>query len=335
MGPTTALRDSFGRIADDLRISVTDRCNLRCVYCMPAEGNHWLPRQDVLRFEEITRLARLFVERYGVRTIRLTGGEPLVRSGIEDLVGMLSQLAPDLDLTMTTNGIGLAAKAVKLRAAGLRRVNISLDSLHSERFAQISRRDALTKVMDGIRAAQEAGLAPIKINMVVMRGSNDGEILDFARLAREQALEVRFIEFMPLDGEGGWRADAVVKSQRLKESIEDQFPLVAHPSTGPDPARTYRFADNAPGGVGFISSVSEPFCGSCNRLRLSAEGGLRTCLFSLTETPLRDLMRGGSSDAALASVIEKAVWAKEEGGALKILSPDYVKPVKNMSQIGG
>ncbi|HZU18723.1 MAG TPA: GTP 3',8-cyclase MoaA [Candidatus Dormibacteraeota bacterium] len=327
------LRDSYGRIADDLRISVTDRCNFRCIYCMPAEGLRWLARDDILSFEEIQRLARIFVQRYGVRTIRLTGGEPLVRVRIEELVAMIDQLDPDLDITMTTNGVLLRQKARLLKEAGLKRVNVSLDTLHLDRFRDIARRDAFARTMDGIEAAAEAGLWPIKLNMVVMKGVNDDEVVDFARLARERGFEVRFIEFMPLDGDHIWSNDLVVPSRRIQEQIEDQFPLVPMPSRRPGPSVNYRFADGAPGGIGFISSVSQAFCTTCNRIRLTAEGGLRTCLFSLRETPLRDLMRGGASDDEIAQVIERAVWLKEEGHLIN--QEGFVRPAKSMSQIGG
>jgi len=327
------LRDSYGRVADDLRISVTDRCNFRCVYCMPAEGLRWLAREDILRFEEIHRLARIFVERYGVRTIRLTGGEPLVRTRVEELVGMINGIDPTLDITMTTNGVLLKQKARLLAEAGLKRVNISLDTLHLDRFKEIARVDAFHRTMDGIRAAEEAGLRPIKLNMVVMKGSNDDEVVDFARLARERGYEVRFIEFMPLDGDGIWSNDLVVPSRRIQERIEDQFPLVPRPSDRPGPSTGFAFADGAPGGVGFISSVSQAFCDTCNRIRLTAEGGLRTCLFSLHETPLRDLLRSGASDDRVAAVIESAVWLKEEGHLIN--QEGFVRPAKSMSQIGG
>ena len=327
------LRDSYGRVADDLRISVTDRCNFRCIYCMPAEGLKWLGREEILRYEEIRRLARLFVERYGVRTIRITGGEPLVRMKVEELVGMIGELDPTLDITMTTNGVLLAGKAEKLAAAGLKRVNVSLDTLSLDRFHDIARVDAFAKVMDGLRAAEEAGLKPFKLNVVVMKGHNDDEAVDFARLAREKGYEVRFIEFMPLDGDGIWKPDLVVPSQVLQERIEDQFPLVVLQEDRPAPSHNYRFADGAPGGVGFISSVSQAFCTTCNRVRLTAEGGLRTCLFSLHETPLRDLMRGGASDDTLGHVIEAAIWQKEEGH--EIGQAGFIKPAKSMSQIGG
>jgi cyclic pyranopterin phosphate synthase len=279
---------------------------------MPAEGLKWLKRDDILRFEEITRLARIFVERYGVRTIRITGGEPLVRIKVEELVGMINDLDPTLDITMTTNGVLLRDKAHLLKEAGLKRINISLD---------------------GIRASREAGLWPIKLNMVVMKGHNDDEVVDFARLARDEGYEVRFIEFMPLDGDGIWTNEQVVPSRRIQEQIEDLFPLAPVTDTRPGPATRFKFADGAPGGVGFISSVSQAFCTTCNRVRLTAEGGLRTCLFSLMETPLRDLMRSGVSDDHLGRVIETAIWRKEEGHLIN--QPGFIKPAKSMSQIGG
>ncbi|TMC95085.1 MAG: GTP 3',8-cyclase MoaA, partial [Chloroflexi bacterium] len=310
---TATLRDSYGRIADDLRISITDRCNFRCIYCMPAEGLKWLKRDDLLRFEEITRLALLFVERYGVRTIRITGGEPLVRVKVEELIGMINEIDPTLDITMTTNGVLLREKAQLLKDAGLKRINISLDTLHMDRFHEIARSDAFKRVMDGIDASSEAGLSPIKLNMVVMKGKNDDEVVDFARLARDKGYEVRFIEFMPLDGDNIWTVDQVVPSRRIQEQIEDLFPLQPVVDTRPGPATRFKFADGTPGGVGFISSVSQAFCTTCNRIRLTAEGGLRTCLFSLQETPLRELMRSGASDDHLGRVIETAVWRKEEG----------------------
>jgi len=327
------LRDSYGRVADDLRISITDRCNFRCIYCMPAEGLKWLNREDLLRFEEITRLARIFVERYGVRTIRITGGEPLVRVKVEELVGMINDIDPTLDITMTTNGVLLREKAQLLKDAGLKRINISLDTLHMDRFHEIARSDAFKRVMDGIQASREAGLWPIKLNMVVMKGKNDDEVVDFARLARDEGYEVRFIEFMPLDGDNIWTVDQVVPSLRIQEQIEDLFPLQPVNDPRPGPATRFKFADGAPGGIGFISSVSQAFCTTCNRIRLTAEGGLRTCLFSLKETPLRDLMRSGVSDEHLGRVMETAVWRKEEGHLIN--QPGFIKPAKNMSQIGG
>jgi GTP 3',8-cyclase len=330
---TATLRDTYGRVADDLRISITDRCNFRCIYCMPAEGLKWLKRDDLLRFEEIARLARLFVERYGVRTIRITGGEPLVRIKVEELVGMINEVDPTLDITMTTNGVLLREKAQLLKDAGLKRINISLDTLHMDRFHEIARSDAFERVMDGIRASREAGLWPIKLNMVVMKDKNDDEVVDFARLARDEGYEVRFIEFMPLDGDNIWTNEQVVPSRRIQEQIEDLFPLQPVADPRPGPATRFKFADGAPGGIGFISSVSQAFCTTCNRIRLTAEGGLRTCLFSLQETPLRDLIRSGVSDDHLGRVIETAVWRKEEGHLIN--QPGFIKPGKSMSQIGG
>jgi cyclic pyranopterin phosphate synthase len=327
------LRDSYGRVADDLRISITDRCNFRCIYCMPAEGLKWLKRDDIMRFEEITRLARIFVESHGVRTIRITGGEPLVRIKVEELVGMINAIDPTLDITMTTNGVLLREKALALKDAGLKRINISLDTLNMQRFHEMARSDQFKRTMDGIQASREAGLWPIKLNMVVMKGHNDDEVVDFARLARDEGYEVRFIEFMPLDGDGIWTNEQVVPSLRIQEQIEDLFPLVPVADPRPGPATRFRFADGAPGGIGFISSVSQAFCTACNRVRLTAEGGLRTCLFSLHETPLRDLMRSGASDEHLGRVIESAIWRKEEGHLIN--KPGFVKPSKSMSQIGG
>ena len=329
----SSLRDSFGRVADDLRISITDRCNFRCIYCMPAEGLKWLKRDDILRYEEIVRLARIFVQRYGVRTIRITGGEPLVRVKVEELVEMINAIDPTLDITMTTNGVLLGDKAKLLKEAGLKRINISLDTLSMERFHEMARSDQFQRTMNGIQAAREAGLWPIKLNMVVMKGHNDDEVVDFAKLARDEGYEVRFIEYMPLDGDGTWTNEQVVPSLRIQEQIEDLFPLVPVADPRPGPATRFKFADGAPGGVGFISSVSQAFCSSCNRVRLTAEGGLRTCLFSLHETPLRDLMRSGVSDDHLGRVIETAIWRKEEGHLIN--QPGFIKPSKSMSQIGG
>jgi cyclic pyranopterin phosphate synthase len=328
---SSALIDARGRVVDDLRISVTDRCNFRCVYCMPAEGMAWLPREEILNFEEITRLAALFVAA-GTRTIRLTGGEPLVRRDLPVLAGMLSALHPDLDLSLTTNGFLLRRDAAALAAAGVRRVNVSLDSLRAERFARITRRDCLDTVLDGIAAAREAGLEPVKVNCVTVRGFNDDEVLDFARLAREQGVHVRFIEFMPLDASGEWGRDSVVPGEELLEAAETEFPMRPR-GNGHDPATRFQFADGAPGELGFINSVSAPFCARCNRVRITADGQLRTCLFSITETDLRGPLRAGASDAELERIIRDAVWRKEPGH--RINEPDFVRPQRSMSQIGG
>jgi GTP 3',8-cyclase len=332
-GPVVHLRDTFGRIADDLRISVTDRCNFRCVYCMPAAGLPWLAREEVLTFEEIVRLTRILVEQSGVRTIRLTGGEPLVRKGIEDLTAMIAAIDPSLDIAMTTNGILLEEKAAPLRAAGLKRLNVSLDTLHSDRFKDLARRDALDRVLRGLTAARAAGFSPIKLNMVVMRGRNDDEILDFAKLARREGYEVRFIEFMPLDADGIWSMDAVVASRDIIETIDREFPLEPVSDQRPAPATRFRFRDGSQGGIGVIPSVSDAFCKVCNRIRLTAEGHVRTCLFSIQEHDVKALLRGGASDIEIRDFIAAGVWQKEEGH--KIGQADFVRPGKTMSQIGG
>ncbi|HSO93833.1 MAG TPA: GTP 3',8-cyclase MoaA [Candidatus Dormibacteraeota bacterium] len=335
--PRVVLRDTFGRIADDLRISVTDRCNFRCIYCMPAAGLPWIPRDEVLSFEEITRVTRILVSDCGVRTIRLTGGEPLVRKGIEELTAMIAGLDEGLDegldIAMTTNGILLSEKAAALKSAGLSRLNVSLDTLQRDRFRNLARRDALERVLDGIRAAREAGFTRIKLNVVVMRGVNDDEVLDFARLARQEAYEVRFIEFMPLDADGIWSPESVVASREIIDAIDREFPVEPVHAGRPAPANRYRFRDGAPGGVGVIPSVSDAFCKVCNRIRLTAEGRLRTCLFSLGEHDVKALLRGGASDDEIVDFVRAAVWQKEEGH--KIGQADFVKPGKTMSQIGG
>ena len=331
--PTIRLLDTFGRVADDLRISVTDRCNFRCVYCMPAAGLPWLARDEVLSFEEIVRVTQILVEQCGVRTIRLTGGEPLVRKGIEQLTAMIAALDPSLDIAMTTNGILLEEKALALKQAGLRRLNVSLDTLHSDRFKDLARRDALDRVLRGLEAAKRAGFDPIKLNMVVMRGRNDDEILDFARLARSEGYEVRFIEFMPLDADGIWSMDSVVASREIIDTIDREFALEPVKNQKPAPATSFRFRDGAKGGVGVIPSVSDAFCKVCNRIRLTAEGHLRTCLFSVVEHDVKALLRGGASDEAIRDFVVSAVWQKEEGH--KIGQADFVRPGKTMSQIGG
>jgi len=327
---TAPLVDRFGRVADDLRISVTDRCNFRCTYCMPAEGLAWVPWSQILTYEEIARLVRVFLG-LGVRTVRLTGGEPLVRREVETLVSLLAaQGVPDL--SMTTNGFFLAEKAAALAAAGLRRINVSVDSLLRHRFAEMTRRDALDRVLDGLRAAARAGLAPIKLNCVVVRGTNDDEIVDFARFARATGYEVRFIEFMPLDAEEGWSPERVVPSREVLAAIDRVHRLVPV-DHGPEPARVFRFADGAPGGVGVIASVSDPFCGNCNRIRLTADGQFRTCLFAMEETDLRALLRAGATDDDLARAVRGAVTRKWAGH--RINEADFVRPARSMSMIGG
>jgi cyclic pyranopterin phosphate synthase len=326
------LVDTFGRVADDLRISVTDRCNFRCTYCMPAEGLAWLPKEEILTFEELTRLLRVFVQRLGVASLKVTGGEPTVRADLPALVAMFRGVAPGVDISMTTNGVLLDRLAEPLAEAGLDRVTISLDSLLRHRFQEMTRRDALDRVLAGILAAEEAGLVPIKINCVVIGGTNEGEVVDFARWSREHGHAVRFIEYMPLDAQHAWERAKVVPSARLLEAIDAEFPLVPE---GPDhePATSFRFADGAPGGIGVIASVTEPFCETCNRLRVTAEGQVRACLFALEETDLRGPIRAGASDDELEALIRTNAWRKWSGH--RISHPDFVQPERSMSAIGG
>jgi cyclic pyranopterin phosphate synthase len=325
------LIDRFGRVADDLRISVTDRCNFRCTYCMPAEGLRWLPKTEILTFEELTRLLRLFV-RLGVRSVKVTGGEPTVRADLPSLIAMFREVAPDIDLSMTTNGVLLDRLAAPLAEAGLDRVTVSLDSLLRHRFAEMTRRDAIERVFAGIEAAQAAGLTPIKINCVVIGGTNDDEVVEFATWSRRTGHPVRFIEYMPLDAEHAWERDKVVPSARILAAIDGVYPLSP---VGPDhePATSYAFADGEPGGIGVIGSVTEPFCETCNRLRVTAEGEVRACLFALDEVDLRGPMRTGASDAELETLIRANVWGKWSGH--RINHPDFVQPERSMSAIGG
>jgi cyclic pyranopterin phosphate synthase len=332
LAPTAGpLVDTFGRIANDLRISVTDRCNFRCTYCMPAEGVAWLPKTEILTFEELTRLLSIFVG-LGVRSLKVTGGEPTVRADLPRLVRMFRDVGPDLDISITTNGVLLDSLAGPLADAGVDRATVSCDSLLRHRFAEMTRRDALEKVLAGLRAAEAAGLTPIKINCVVIGGTNDDEVVDFARWARETGYQVRFIEYMPLDAQHAWERAKVVPSARILAAIDAAFPLVAG-GTDTEPATTYGFADGAPGAIGVIASVTEPFCDTCNRLRVTAEGAFRSCLFALEETDLRGPMRGGATDGELEALIRDAVWRKWSGH--RIDHADFVQPVRSMSMIGG
>ncbi len=324
------LVDPFGRVIRDLRISVTDRCNFRCTYCMPAEGMEWLPRSEVLTFEEIHRVSRIFVERFGVEGIRLTGGEPTVRAHLPMLISQLSRLG--VDLAMTTNGATLRNSAEELRSAGLRRINISLDTLHADRFEQMTRRNELENVLAGIDAAVAAGFSPVKINAVIERGVNDDEIVDLARFGRERGVEVRFIEFMPLDATGHWANDRVVGQDEIVERIAEVFPLEQMPARGAAPADRWRYLDGA-GTVGVIPSVTKPFCGDCDRVRLTAEGQFRTCLFATDEFDLREIMRSGGDDDALAERIIAAVGTKWAGHQINRV--EFIRPNRSMSQIGG
>lgn len=325
----TALVDPHGRVVRDLRISITDRCNFRCTYCMPQEGMTWLDRADILTYEEIERIARVCVERFDFSSIRLTGGEPTVRADLPRLVGKLAALG--VDVSMTTNASTLAGSAAALAAAGLRRVNISLDTLRPDRFTAITRRPALDRVLAGIDAALAAGLAPVKLNCVLERGVNDDEVLDLAAFGRERGVEVRFIEWMPLDGDGRWAGDRVVPATEVVSAISARWPLRAV-ARGAAPAERFEYLDGA-GHVGVIGSVTEPFCGSCDRVRLTAEGMLRNCLFAVRETDLRALLRGGADDDALAAAVEAEVGRKWAGHAIGRV--EFIRPGRSMSQIGG
>jgi GTP 3',8-cyclase len=324
------LVDSFGRVIRDLRISITDRCNFRCTYCMPAEGMQWLPRSEVMSFEEIEHLSRLFVERYGVTGIRLTGGEPTVRAHLPVLVSKLAALG--VDLAMTTNGATLRLVAHELRQAGLRRVNISLDTLDREKFHRMTRRDELERVLDGIEAAQEAGFDPVKINTVVERGVNDDEIVALATFGRTRGVEIRFIEFMPLDATGHWMHDKVVGQDEILAVLAAEFEMEQVPARGAAPADRWRYLDGG-GTVGIIPTVTKPFCGDCDRVRLTAEGQFRTCLFATDEFDLLAALRAGETDDQVAARIERAVGAKWAGH--RINQVNFVRPDRSMSQIGG
>ena len=326
----TSLVDGFGRVHRDLRISVTDRCNFRCTYCMPAEGLDWMAREDLLTYEELTRVARVCVERFGFDGIRLTGGEPTVRANLPVLIEQLSSLG--VDLSLTTNGTTLTNLAPTLVSAGLERINISLDSLQCERFEQITRRDELDKVLEGIDAAVDAGLAPVKINCVVMRGVNDDEVVDFARFGRERGVTVRFIEFMPLDAQGEWTNEQVVTKAEIVAAIGDVFPLEPVAERESDPAARWRYVDGG-GEFGVIPSVTEAFCESCDRVRLTADGMLRHCLFATRELDLRTLLRGGATDDDIAAAITAEVGAKWAGH--QINQVHFIRPSRSMSQIGG
>jgi len=323
------LVDGFGRVHRDLRISITDRCNFRCTYCMPAEGLDWLPRENLLTFEEIERIAAVMVDRFGIDSIRLTGGEPTVRANLPVLVEKLAALG--VDLALTTNGATLGLLADKLAAAGLRRINISLDSLRPDRFEQLTRRADLNRVLDGIDAALAAGLDPVKVNAVMMRGVNDDEIVDFARFGRDKGVEVRFIEFMPLDADLSWSSDKVVALDEIVSTVGDVFPLVPADRSH-SPAALWHYADGR-GSFGVIASVTEAFCGSCDRVRLTAEGMFRNCLFAVQEHDLRELLRSGADDDALAAAIAGAVRDKWAGHAINQVH--FIRPGRSMSQIGG
>ena len=326
------LRDGHGRLIGDLRVSVTDRCNFRCQYCMPAEGLPWLERAEILTFEEITRLVGLLAE-MGVHDVRLTGGEPLVRKQFPRLAQMLAEIDAVHDLSVTTNGFLLERDAEALVRAGINRFNVSIDSLQRDRFFELTRRDALPQVLRGLEClAQFPEAHPIKINAVAIRGFTEDEAIPLAEFARRTPYEVRFIEFMPLDADHAWNEDQVLTGAEIRDAIDAVYPLEPQPREPHATARVYRFADGN-GKIGFINPVSEPFCSDCDRVRLTADGHLRTCLFSLNETDLRGPLRDGADDDELARIIRDAVWLKE----LKhhVGEPGFIQPARSMSAIGG
>jgi cyclic pyranopterin phosphate synthase len=326
------LRDGHGRLIGDLRVSVTDRCNFRCQYCMPAEGLPWLERAEILSFEEIVRLVSLFAA-MGVGDVRLTGGEPLVRRDFPRLAGMLAATPGLHDLSVTTNGFLLERDAEALVAAGINRFNVSVDSLQRDRFYEITRRDALPKVLRGLEVlASYPEAHPIKVNAVAIRGFTETEVIPFAELARRTPYEIRFIEFMPLDADHAWSPDQVLSGAEIRAAIEQVYPLEPETREAHATARTYWFADGN-GKIGFINPVSEPFCGDCNRVRLTADGRLRTCLFSLNETELRGPIRAGADDRELERIIRDAVWRKELKH--RVGEPGFIQPARTMSAIGG
>jgi cyclic pyranopterin phosphate synthase len=328
------LADSYGRVATDLRISLTDRCNLRCAYCMPAEGLDWLPRPTLLTDDEVVRLARIGVELLGITEIRFTGGEPLLRRGLPGIVARTAALRPRPEISLTTNGIGLDRLAGPLRAAGLDRVNVSLDTLRPAAFQELSRRDRLSDVLAGLAAAAAAGLTPVKVNTVLMRGRNDGEVVPLLRFCLEHSYDLRFIEQMPLDAQHGWRRENMVTATEILDALSVEFLLTPDDSAarGSAPAETF-LVDGGPAQVGVIGSVTRPFCGACDRVRLTADGQIRNCLFARDESNLRDPMRAGASDAELAALWRQAVAAKLPGHGIN--EPGFLQPARPMSAIGG
>jgi cyclic pyranopterin phosphate synthase len=328
------LRDSYGRAIRDLRVSLTDRCNFRCFYCLPHGEPPIAPKEQMLSFEEIEYVCEIFVS-LGIQKIRLTGGEPMLRRDIETIIRKLGMLRPNLhDLALTTNGYFLPERAQGLKDAGLDRVTISLDSLKRDVFKRMTGVDVLDKVLAGIAAAKEAGLEPIKINAVIVRGHNEDEVADFAAFAREYDVKMRFIEFMPLDSGHEWSRADVVSGKEIRERISERFPLVrVDVARGSDTSSRYRFADGAPGEIGIIAPVTEPFCGACSRIRLTADGQIRTCLFSTVEHSLRDVIRSGATRAEIVEYIESVILKKEPRHFIN--DPGFVAPSRTMSFIGG
>lgn len=337
-GGTRVLADRYGRVARDLRVSLTDRCNLRCTYCMPAEGLEWLPTAETLSSAEVTRLIRIAVELLGIRQIRFTGGEPLLRKELEEIIAFTTALRTDegepVQTALTTNGLGLDKRVEKLRAAGLNRVNISLDTIDAERYKALTRRDRLKHVLASIDAAITAGLSPVKINAVVMPGVNESDIVPLARYCLERGAQLRFIEQMPLGPREQWRRSEMVTAADILARLQTAFTLSpAVEPQGSAPAALWDVAEFPGGRIGVIASVTHSFCGDCDRSRLTTDGAIRNCLFARTETPLRELMRAGATDAELAVAWASAMWGKLPGHGID--DPGFLQPDRPMSAIGG
>jgi GTP 3',8-cyclase len=328
------LADSYGRIATDLRVSLTDRCNLRCAYCMPPEGLEWLPAPTLLTDDEVVRLARIGVERLGITEIRFTGGEPLLRRGLPGIVARTAALLPRPEISLTTNGIGLTRLAGALAEGGLDRINVSLDTLRPEVFRTLAKRDRLADVLAGLAAAAAAGLTPVKVNTVLMRGVNDDEAVPLLRFCLQHGYQLRFIEQMPLDAQHGWHREDMVTADEIMAALAAEFTLAPddEQARGSAPAETF-LVDGGPARVGVIGSVTRPFCGACDRVRLTADGQVRNCLFARTESNLRDPMRSGASDEELATIWERSVALKLPGHGIN--EPGFLQPARPMSAIGG
>ncbi len=328
---TGELVDPFGRVARDLRVSVTDRCNLRCTYCMPAEGLPWLAKPEMLTDDELVRVVGIFVA-LGVRQVRMTGGEPLLRKSLVTLVERIGRLSPRPQIAMTTNGVGLDRLAAPLAAAGLDRVNVSLDTIDRDEFVTLTRRDRLHDVEAGLKAAAAAGLTPVKVNAVAMRGVNDGDVADLLQWCLDRGYELRFIEQMPLDAGHHWAAASMVTAREVRERLSQRFTLTPVPGRGSAPAERFH-VDGGPATVGIIASVSAPFCAACDRARLTADGQVRNCLFANAETDLRGPLRAGATDDEIAALIRGEMWRKAAGHGIG--SPTFHQPDRPMSAIGG
>ena len=329
----SGLADRYGRVATDLRVSLTDRCNLRCSYCMPAEGLDWLPGDEVLTDDEVVHLVRVGVQQLGIREVRFTGGEPLVRRGIVDIVGRVHEIDPDVEISMTTNALGLARVAGPLAEAGLHRVNVSLDSVRRDTFHEITRRDRLDDVIAGLAASEAAGLGPVKVNAVLMRGVNDDQAAELLQWCIDRGYELRFIEQMPLDAQHGWSREGMITADEIFDRLEKGFVLTAaEEPRGSAPAEKF-LVDGGPATVGVIASVTRPFCGDCDRVRLTADGQVRNCLFARQESDLRGALRAGASDEVLAERWRVAMRGKAAGHGID--DPTFLQPDRPMSAIGG